>query len=381
MAWWGDGVVERFCGFCSFVIRHSSFVIRHWEEGSGGVMEATIPPFQYSNIPVSFKEFPMRILVAGGAGYVGSVLVPILLDHGYEVEVIDLLWFGNHLPADVKLAEQDLFRCQVEAFRGFDVVVFLAGLSNDPMAEFSPAMNFVHNAALPSYLAYTAKQAEVRRFIYASSCSVYGYTVNELYDEDSPVTCGYPYGISKLQGERGVMQLRDETFSTIALRQGTVCGYSPRMRFDLIVNTMFKSAIRDGVITINNPSIWRPIIDVRDTSMAFLRAVQADPAIHGVFNVACDNFTVGQVGDIVRDEVERLTGRRVKIAINNIQDFRNYKVTCERARRMLGVVPKHSVEAIVDSLFAHVDEYGDFERDEYYNIRVFRKSLADGVMG
>ncbi|MCR4411792.1 MAG: SDR family oxidoreductase [Thermoguttaceae bacterium] len=319
----------------------------------------------------------MRILVAGGAGYVGSVLVPVLLDHGYQVDVIDLLWFGNRLPPEVRVVRQNLFDCEVDDFRGYDQVVFLAGLSNDPMAEFSPSMNFIHNAALPSYLAYTAKKAGVRRFIYASSCSVYGYTVNELYDEDSPVTCGYPYGISKLQGERGVMQLGDDRFSTIALRQGTVCGYSPRMRFDLIVNTMFKSAMTEGTITINNPSIWRPIIDVRDTSRAFLRAVQADQSIRGVFNVACGNFTVGQIGDMVKDQVEALTGRKIRIAMKNVQDFRNYKVTCQRAQNVLGFLPRHSISDIIDSLYAHRDEFGDYSAAEFYNIVVFRSRFAE----
>ena len=257
-------------------------------------------------------------------------------------------------------------------------MIFLAGLSNDPMAEFSPSMNFIYNAALPSYLAYTAKKAGVRRFIYASSCSVYGYTVNQLYDEESPVTCAYPYGISKLQGERGVLQLCDEHFSAIALRQGTVCGYSPRMRFDLIVNTMFKTAMSEGRITINNPSIWRPILDVRDTAMAFLRAVQADPSISGVFNVASGNFTVGQIGDIVKDAVEELTGRKIKICINNVQDFRNYKVTCKRAKMMLGFLPKYSIADIVASLYAHRAEYDDFSREEFYNIEVFRKRFGGG---
>lgn len=318
----------------------------------------------------------MRILVAGGAGYIGSVLVPLLLDHGYDVDVVDLLWFGNHLPAEVPVTRRDLFDCTSDDFAGYDQVIFLAGLSNDPMAEFSPAMNFVHNAALPSYLAYTARQAGVKRFIYASSCSVYGYTVNELYDEDCPVTCAYPYGISKLQGERGVIQLKSEKFSTIALRQGTVCGYSPRMRFDLIINTMYKAAMSEGQITINNPSIWRPLLDVRDTSMAFLRAVQADPSISGVFNVAAGNFTVGQIGDIVKDEVETLTGRRVKIAIKNLQDFRNYKVSCERARMVLGFLPKYSIEDIIVQLHRHRDEYADFSREEYYNIATFRTRFA-----
>ncbi len=149
----------------------------------------------------------MKILIAGGAGYVGSKLVPYLMERGYEVEVIDLLWFGNHLPANVKVTQKDLFTCTEDDFKGIDQVIFLAGLSNDPMAEFNPSMNFVHNGSLPSYLAYLARKAGVKRFIFGSSCSVYGYTVDELYDEDAPVSCGYPYGISKLQGERGVLHL------------------------------------------------------------------------------------------------------------------------------------------------------------------------------
>ena len=238
----------------------------------------------------------MRILIAGGAGYIGSYLVPVLLEHGYDVDVIDLMWFGNNLPEKVRITKKDLFECTESDLEIYDQIIFLAGLSNDPMAEFDPSMNFVYNAALPSYLAFTAKNAGVKRFVYASSCSVYGYTVNELYDEESPVTCGYPYGVSKLQGERGVLQLQDENFSVIALRKGTVSGYSPRMRLDLIVNTMFKFAMSKGEVTVNNASIWRPILDIRDAAMAYLRAIQAHSSISGVFNIASDNYTVGQVG-------------------------------------------------------------------------------------
>lgn len=316
----------------------------------------------------------MKILVAGGAGYIGSVLVPLLQEHGYEADVTDLLWFGNHLPSGTKVVEEDLFEVVEDELRGYEQVVFLAGLSNDPMAEFSPAMNFVQNGALPSYLAFMAKKAGVRRFIYASSCSVYGYTVNQLYDEESPVTCGYPYGISKLQGERGVTQLHDDTFSVIALRQGTVNGYSPRMRLDLIVNTMFKSALDKGEITVNNPSIWRPLIDVRDTSAAFLRAVQADYGISGVFNVAYDNFTVGQVADTIKDEVEELTGKKVRIIVNHKEDYRNYKVTCEKARTFLGFSPKYSVSHMIRALYKNLDAFSNFDDDNFYNIRVFKKS-------
>jgi nucleoside-diphosphate-sugar epimerase len=315
----------------------------------------------------------MKILVAGGAGFIGSVLVPLLQEHGYEVEVIDLLWFSNHLPSGTPVRETNLFEITPEDLGGYDQIVFLAGLSNDPMAEFDPARNFIDNGALPSYLAYAAKQAGVQRFIYASSCSVYGYTVNQLYTEDSPVTCGYPYGISKLQGERGVLQLGDDAFSTIALRQGTVCGHSPRARFDIIVNTMFRTALLDGCITVNNPAIWRPVLDVRDTASAFLRAVEADPAISGVFNVAYDNFTVGAIADIVKEEIEALSGTRVALSVKNIQDVRNYKVSCERAKTHLGFRPKYGVPEMVRSLYAHLESYGDFSNDAYYNIRTFKK--------
>jgi nucleoside-diphosphate-sugar epimerase len=240
-------------------------------------------------------EKNIHILVGGGAGYVGSALVPSLLEHGYQVDVIDLLWFGNHLPKGIHVLKKDLFDCNHENFKGYDQFIFLAGLSNDPMAEYNPAKNFIYNAALPAYLAFECKQAGVKRFIYASSCSIYGYTEDKLYDEDCPVSCFYPYGISKLQDEKGVFQLQDNNFSVIALRQGTTSGHSSRMRFDLIVNTMFKSAVTEGKITINNPFIWRPVLDIRDAVSAYLCAIQADDSTNGPYNVASDNFTVGQV--------------------------------------------------------------------------------------
>ncbi|MGD2094103.1 MAG: SDR family oxidoreductase [Phycisphaerales bacterium] len=318
----------------------------------------------------------MRILIAGGAGYIGSHLIPILLERGYSVDVVDLMWFGNHLPQQVKVAKQDLFQCHKEDLQMYDQVLFLAGLSNDPMAEFNPSMNFIFNAALPSYIAFIAKNAGVKRFIYASSCSVYGYTVNELYNEESPVTCGYPYGISKLQGERGVLQLQDKNFSVIALRKGTVCGYSPRMRLDLIVNAMFKSAMTEKKITVNNPSIWRPVLDIRDAATAYLRAIQADYSLSGVFNVASGNFTVGQVGDMVKYELESLTRDKISVDLKNIEDFRNYKVDIEKAKTYLGFQPRHTIEDIIEHLYEHKVNFEDYNNDQFYNIKVFKKLNA-----
>src|SRR5215469_13022331 len=115
----------------------------------------------------------MRLLIAGGGGYVGSVLIPKLLDRGYKVDVVDLFWFGNHLPPQAGILNKDIFQLSQEDLEPYEQVIFLAGLSNDPMAEYSPNKNFVFNAAAPAYLAYVAKTAGAKRFVYASSCSVY----------------------------------------------------------------------------------------------------------------------------------------------------------------------------------------------------------------
>lgn len=315
----------------------------------------------------------MKILVAGGAGYIGSSLVPSLQERGYDIDIVDLLWFGNNLPKETHVIQKNIFDLDKSDLTKYEQVIFLAGLSNDPMAEFSPKKNFVYNAALPSYLAYQSKKAGVKRFIYASSCSIYGYTEDKLYDEESPATCNYPYGISKLQGENGCMQLKDENFSVIALRQGTLSGYSPRMRTDIIVNTMFKTSMLENKIVINNPGIWRPILDIRDATNAYLRAIQANYGISGSFNVSSGNYTVGQVGDLIKEEVERKTGNKINLEIRNMQDFRNYKVSIEKAKNILSFSPNYSIKSTIDNLFENRENIGDIGNENYQNIKIFEK--------
>jgi len=315
----------------------------------------------------------MKILIAGGAGYIGSVLIPKLLERGYEIDVIDLFWFGNQLPGQVGVLNKDIFDLSVEDVHGYDQVVFLAGLSNDPMADFSPAKNFVFNGAAPAFLAYIAKKAGVKRYVYAGSCSIYGYTENELYDEDSPALSAAPYGISKLQGEKSVLQLMDDSFSVIALRQGTVSGYSPRMRLDLVVNTMFKSALSTGVITVNNPAIWRPILSIQDAATAYIRSIEANDSISGVFNVASGNYTVGEIGDLVKGGIGQYLDMDVRLQINHIKDYRNYKVSIEKARKVLSFHPRCSVDDIVKELVDHREDFEDFDNSKYYNIEVFKQ--------
>jgi len=314
----------------------------------------------------------VRLLIAGGAGYLGSALIPKLLDRGYKVDVVDLFWFGNHLPRQVGILNKDIFQLSEEDLEPYDQVVFLAGLSNDPMAEYSPSKNFVFNAAAPSYLAYVAKRAKVSRYIYASSCSVYGYTENELYDETRPVSSSYPYGISKLQGEQAALHLADDDFSVIALRKGTISGYSPRMRFDLIINTMFKNAMKDRTITINNPSIWRPILSIQDAATAYIRAIESNHKISGVFNIASGNYTVGEVGDLVKAAIEEQLGMSIHLSIKHVQDFRNYKVSIEKAKNVLSFHPTHDLKSIVTDLIDNMGKFQDWDNPLYSNIGTFK---------
>lgn len=315
----------------------------------------------------------MRTLIAGGAGYVGSALIPKLLERGQSIDVVDLFWFGNHLGPRVGVIQKDIFDLQTSDLTGYDQVVFLAGLSNDPMAEFSPAKNFIFNAAAPAYLAYTAKKAGAKRFIYASSCSVYGYTENELFDEDRPVSSSYPYGISKLQGERAVLQMCDADFSVIALRKGTVSGYSPRMRYDLLVNTMFKTAMKEGVIRVSNPAIWRPFLSIEDAAIAYIRAIEANGRLSGVFNIASGNATLGEIADEVRTTLEGDLNIKLDLEINHVHDVRNYKVAIDRAKNILSFHPRHDVKSIVRHLVANMDKCKDWDNPAYYNIRVFKE--------
>jgi len=315
----------------------------------------------------------MRLLIAGGAGYLGSVLIPRLLERGYKVDVVDLFRFGNHLPRQVSTLNKDIFQLTVEDLEPYDQVVFMAGLSNDPMAEFSPAKNFVFNAAAPAYLGYIAKIAGVKRYVYASSCSVYGYTENELFDETRPVSSSYPYGISKLQGEQAVMQLCDNDFSVISLRKGTVSGYSPRMRLDLIVNTMFKCAMKDRVITVNNPSIWRPLLGIEDAATAYIRSIEANQKISGIFNIASGNYTVGEVADLVQRAIQERMNLKVNLEIKHIQDFRNYKVSTQKAANVLSFHPTSDVKSIIYDLVDNYKKFQDLDNPMYSNIQTFKK--------
>jgi len=174
------------------------------------------------------------------------------------------------------------------------------------------------------------------------------------------------------------MQLIDDNFSVISLRKGTISGYSPRMRFDLIINTMFKSAMKNHIINVNNPSIWRPILAIEDAATAYIRAIEASYGISGVFNIASGNYTVGEIGDLVKDALEDRRSLRVNLCIKHLQDFRNYKVSTEKAKNVLSFHPVGDPKSIVGSLIDNMDNYLGWDNPLYSNIESFR-ALDNGI--
>lgn len=317
-----------------------------------------------------------NILIVGGAGYIGTRLSNHLFDLGYKIHVIDNFWFGDKLNPSISKEKKSLWDIKPSELTSYDAVMFLAGLSNDPMAMFRSDLNFIENSSAPMYLAFIAKEAGVKRFVCASSCSVYGFTKNKTLNEGSLVKPAYAYGISKLQCERGLETLEDDNFKPIVFRKGTVGGWSPKMRYDLVVNTMLKSAFTTQKIVVNNPKIWRPLVDIRDVIQGYQKALEADLNVSGVYNLSGGNMTIGQLGEAIHGEL-RKRGYVVDLVINENNDVRNYKVTTEKIEDELGFksqfTPLDSLAEILDNIDPLSYNFND---DDYSNITTFQKVLG-----
>jgi nucleoside-diphosphate-sugar epimerase len=305
----------------------------------------------------------MNILIAGGEGYLGSVLCNLLVKDRpevvpHKVTSIDLGWFPTEINPKVELIRKNLF--DVTDLSEFDHVVFLAGLSNDPMAEYSPKNNFAYNAGLPFYMAKLAKESGVKRFVYASSCSVYGWQDHVLTEEDQPLTDSY-YGIAKLQGERAIHSLQSDNFDVASFRMGTLSGCSPRMRYDIIVNTMYMCAKRDNLIYVNNPKIWRPILHVEDAARVYQKAVEKVCPYTGVYNVAGGNYQVIDVAQAIQKKMD------CEIDFKSVSDVRNYRVDVSK----LGFDYHYDLDTIIDDLIKNA--HSEFDSDKFFNIKVYEK--------
>jgi nucleoside-diphosphate-sugar epimerase len=319
-----------------------------------------------------------RILVAGGAGYIGSVLVPLLLDRGYRVRVLDRLYFGeaalDAVRDRVDLVVADVRDVPDAALEDVDGVINLAGLSNDPTAEFNPQANWQMNAIATEVLGRACLGRGIERFVFASSCSLYDGLPPGTHDESAPVTPRGAYATSKRYGEERLLELAAEGLCAVILRNGTVYGWSPRMRYDLVVNTFVKDALLSGSLKLHGGGwMWRPLVDIRDCAEAMIAAYEA-PAekVRGeIFNVVHSNYQIRELAMIVAGSVQ-LAGREATLReIPNLALNRDYECANAKLSTTLGFIPRRSVLEAVTDLLERIDPENRLELADprCYNIR------------
>lgn len=322
-----------------------------------------------------------NVLVTGGAGYVGSALVPRLLAAGHTVTVLDLYLYGDvHAPLrphprlrEVKGDLRDP-AAVADALTGCDAVIHLACISNDPSFDLDPDLGRSINYDCFRPLVRAAKAAGVRRFIYASSSSVYGIKDEPDVTEDLPLDPLTDYSRFKALCEKVLEEEREPGFTTLTIRPATVCGYAPRLRLDLSVNILTNHAITNGVIKVFGGSQKRPNLHVDDMVALYLAALQwDDAAIDGkIYNVGYENHTIMEIAEMVRDVI----GPATRIVVTPTDDLRSYHISSDKIRRELGFVPRHTLVDAITGLKAAFDagRVPDSMNDpRWYNIKMMQR--------
>jgi nucleoside-diphosphate-sugar epimerase len=268
-------------------------------------------------------------------------MVPLLLKSGHELVgvdsgLFDACTFGDGI-TEIPSISRDIRDLESADLEGFDAVIHLAGLSNDPLGDFDPSLTDEINHLASVDLAKKARRAGVRRFIFSSSCSNYGAGGEGLLNEDSPLNPVTPYGLSKVESERDIARLATPDFTPVFMRSATAYGVSPRLRFDLVLNNLVAWAFTTGDILIKSDGTpWRPVVHIEDISRAFVAALEAPAAdvVNGKFNVgrSDENYRVRELAEIV---AETVPGCRIRYAADAGPDKRCYRVDCDRIRRTL----------------------------------------------
>lgn len=284
----------------------------------------------------------MKVLVSGTEGYIGSLLPEALMIRGHEVVGVDTGffkcgWLYNGVGLTARTVNKDIRRLTVDDFEGFDAVVHMAELSNDPVGELAPHITYDINHLGSLHIARLAKAAGVRRFVYTSSCSVYGFATNGVATEESPTNPQTAYAICKTLVERDVGKMADDDFSPTFLRNATAYGASPRMRFDIVINNLSGLARTTGEIRMDSDGTpWRPFVHVRDVCKAIACALEAPrELVHNeIFNVG-DTTANYQVKDIAEIVAGVFVGCRITFAPGGGPDNRSYRVSFDKINDVL----------------------------------------------
>ncbi len=333
----------------------------------------------------------MRVLLTGHRGYIGSVMVPMLQEQGHDVVGLDTDWFERctftgTIP-EVESIKKDTRDIEESDIEGFDAIIHLAGLSNDPMGDFRPMITEEINDAASVKLAEMAKKVGVQRFLFASSCSNYGASGDNFLTEEADFNPVTAYGRSKVQVELAVTKLADDDFCPTYLRASTAFGVSPRIRFDLVINNLTAWAVTTGRVFLKSDGTpWRPLVHVEDICRAYIAVLNAPiDLIHNeAFNVGLttENYQMSELADIVKDVVP---GCRVDYADDAGPDTRCYRVDCNKIARVLhGFKPQWTVRRGVEELYLQYKETGltleEFEGEKFMRIAHLQWLIKTGLL-
>ena len=323
-----------------------------------------------------------KVLIVGGAGYIGSTLCHKLIEKGYDVRVLDNMTFGHsslsglQMLPNFELIEGDLRNITTitSALEDIDAVVLLAGIVGDPASSKNPKETIDTNYFATLALANACKYYQINRFIFASTCSVYGTSANIVTEENvlNPLSL---YARSKIDSEQSILNLMDNNFAPTMLRMATVYGLSRRMRFDLVVNIFALKAATEGKISIFGGDQWRPFVHVEDAADEYIKCLEAPlKNIAGeTFNIGSENHTINQLGDFIKEQFpETQIEKTDKQIIKGALDSRDYKVSFEKARRIIGFTPQKNVKQAIMDIKNAIDqgELKHFENKAYYNVEM-----------